>query len=197
MKIPQLALALLLCAPAAFGQARVVQFRSAEDPNSPADPAVCAAAPFAANLRLGGSLYTYEVGEKRGTVDTSESRRIGKATACAQITSFLFPEGISQLFYVQLTLPDGVYTGTGSCTIVSNKVPQAGLVLAGCSLKLIAFPPNVIGGAVVSLSTFNPFRLAGFTTGSYWTVQVYDQATPATDLGDSDRAMEWSTGESE
>ena len=63
--------ALLLLAPAAaLARARILQFRSAEDPASPPDPAVCAAAPFKVNVRIGGTLYAYETrasdGKPRG-----------------------------------------------------------------------------------------------------------------------------------
>lgn len=188
-----IAFLMLLLPATAFAQARVLQFRSAEDPASPPDAAVCARAGFGVNLRLGGSLYAYPTRGDDGQVVVEGSKRIGRATACAQITSLAFPAGLQQKFYVELTLPDGVYAATGTCTIVSNDVPKGGLVLAGCNLRLVTFPAGVAGGAVVSLSTFNPFRLQGFTTGSYWTVQIYDAATEARG-SDSDRAMEWVEG---
>jgi hypothetical protein len=186
---------LALLAPAlASAQARVLQFRSAEDPASPPDKAACAGAPFTPNLFIGGSLYTYETRERSGEVVTEEARAIGKATACAEITNFAFPPLLSQQFFLQLTLPDGVYKASGSCTIISNKVPKGGLVLAGCNLAIVAAPDGVIGGAVTSLSTFNPFRLVGFATGSYWTVQIYDADRGPERHQDSDHAMEWIDG---
>jgi hypothetical protein len=56
------------------------------------------------------------------------------------------------------------------------------------------FPEGVAGGAVTSVSTFNPFRLAGFATGSYWTAQIYDESAGPELQQDSNRAMEWSEG---
>lgn len=189
------AVTLLVSVPSvALAQARVIQFRSVEDPASPPDPAVCAAAPFASNLRIGGTLYTYETRASDGTVVSDDVRVIGKATACAQITSLAFPPGLAQRFFLQLTLRDGIYTASGTCTIISNDVPRSGLVLAGCNLNLLTFPAGVAGGAVVSLSTFNPFRLQGFATGSYWTAQIYDLAVGPERRQDSDRAMEWTEG---
>lgn len=186
--------ALLLAPSLALAQARVIQFRSAEDPASPPDPAVCAAAPFAANLRIGGTLYTYATRKRDGLVVNDDVRAIGKATACARITNLAFPSGLQQSFYLQLTLQDGVYAANGTCTIISNDVPQTGLVLAGCALKMTKFPEGVAGGAVTSVSTFNPFRLAGFATGSYWTAQIYDVSAGPELQQDSNRAMEWSEG---
>jgi hypothetical protein len=188
--------ALLLAPSLALAQPRVIQFRSAEDPASPPDPAVCAVpnAPFASNVRIGGTLYTYETRGSDGRVVNDDARAIGKATACAQITNFTFPAGLQQNFFLQLTLPDAIYTALGTCTIISNDVPRTGLVLAGCNLKLLGFPAGVAGGAVTSVSTFNPFRLQGFATGSYWTAQIYDLAAGPELRQDSDRAMEWTEG---
>ena len=187
--------ALLLLAPAAaLAQARFLQFRSVEDTTSPPDPTLCSTAPFRVNVRIRGTLYTYETRASDGRVVQDDARAIGKATACVQLTSFAFPPGLSQNFYLQLTLRDGMYTALGTCTIVSNDVPQRGLVLAGCNLKLIGFPEGVLGGAVTSVSTFNPFGLTGFATGSYWTAQIYDRDAGQERKTDSARAMEWIEG---
>jgi hypothetical protein len=186
----------LACAPAlAHAAERVVQFRSAEDPASPPDAAFCDAAPFQVNVRLGASLYSYQVRRDDGRVDEDKGRKIGTATACAQLTNFLFPNGLQQNFIVRFDLPQGSFTAAGTCTFATNDVPLRGFVLAGCALQMTAFPQGVMGGAMASLSSFNPFRLAGFNTGSYWTLQYYDSA-PEDRHGDSDRAMEW-VGEDE
>ena len=191
--LSRLALLGLFLAPAlASAQAaRVLQFRSAEDPHSPPDPAVCAQAPFRSNLRLGGTLYAYPTRGDDGRVVVQGSRPIGKATACARITSMTFMPGLVQQFFIRFSLPEGDYTANGTCTIVSNAVPVPWLVLAGCNLAVTSAPAGVIGGAVTSLTTFNPLRLAGFSTGSYYTVQVYDRDQPQSDERDSDHAMEW------
>jgi hypothetical protein len=84
----------------------------------------------------------------------------------------------------------------GTCTIISNNVPESGLVLAGCNLKIdsTTAPEGVIGGAVTSVTTFNPFKLAGFATGSYWTAQIYDLSHGRSSHQDSDHAIEWIAG---
>lgn len=168
----------------------VIQVRSAEDPASPPDPAVCAAAPFAVNLRLGGSLYAFETAGDGRVV--GEGHRVGRATACARITSFLFPPGLQQNFYARFDLPQGSFTAAGTCTLISNDVPARGLVVAGCNLRLVAFPADrYLGGSVTSTSTFNPFRLKGFTTGSFYTLQLFDTAAPDSDREDTDAALDW------
>jgi hypothetical protein len=183
-------------ASAASAETRIVQVRSAEDPASPPDQAFCQTAPFAVNLLLGASLYTYEVEEHTGMVRDEQPRKIGVATACARLTNFTFPAGLQQDFYVRFDLPEGSFVGLGTCTLTSNQVPLAGFVLAGCALKMTSFPRGVLGGGVSSLSSFNPFRLPGFATGSYWTLQYYDNAPASRREGDSQDAMQW-IGESE
>jgi hypothetical protein len=178
-------------ASAAFAESRIVQIRSAEDPASPPDGAFCQTAPFAVNLLLGASLYTYEVGEHTGMVRDEHPRKIGVATACARLTNFTFPAGLQQDFYVRFDLPEGSFVGLGTCTLTSNDVPLAGFVLAGCALKMTSFPSGVVGGGISSLSSFNPFRLPGFATGSYWTLQYYDNSPPSRRDDDSQDAMRW------
>ncbi|HET9451342.1 MAG TPA: hypothetical protein VFO83_10690 [Aggregicoccus sp.] len=169
-----IALAALLGATlAGAAESRTFIFRSVEDASTPADPAVCASAPFAANVLLGGSLWWQQTSPRDGHTSARLTRRIGKATACVQLTNFTFPPGLDQNFYVAFDLPEGRFTATGSCKIISNRVPVAGLVLGGCSMSLTGWPQGYTGGAVVSLSTLNPFRLEGYNTGSTYVLQAY------------------------
>ena len=153
---------------------RVYQFRTEEDPEVTGAAEFCATAPFPVNVRLNASEYSVRTRASDGRMVNDGARRIGTALACAQLTNFAFPPGLQQNFYARFELPDGTYTALGTCTLISNNVPVAGLVLAGCTLKLTESPAGVIGGAAVSLSVFNPRRLAGFATGSQWTIQAYE-----------------------
>ncbi len=181
-------LALLLVTGAAAAADRQYQFRSVEDPAFPPDPAICAAAPFRVNVKLGASLWSQRTRAFDGKVVEQQERIIGRATACVQLTNFSFPPGLQQNFYAVFDLPSGRYTATGTCTLISNDVPQAGLVLAGCNLKIVSAPAPVKGGAITSLSTFNPVHLPGFNTGSVWTVLAYlDPAAPPGDDDDPHR----------
>jgi hypothetical protein len=152
------------------------QFKSVEDPAFPPDDAICAQAPFRVNVKLGASLWSQHARFVDGRIVNDQVMRIGKATACVQLTNFLFPPGLSQNFYAVFDLPSGRYTGLGTCTLSSNDVPQAGLVLAGCTLNVVSGPSGVLGGVITSASTFNPVRLPGFSTGSMWTLQAYTSA---------------------
>lgn len=149
------------------------QFRSVEDPAFPADDTICAQAPFRVNVKLGASLWSQHLRVVDGRIVHDQVLRIGKATACVELTNFLFPPGLQQNFYAVFDLPSGRYTGLGTCTLSSNNVPQAGLVLAGCTLNVVSGPNGVLGGVITSASTFNPARLAGYSTGSMWTLQAY------------------------
>jgi hypothetical protein len=171
-------LVLLSVAVSSFAWADEVtsQFRSVEDPAFPPDDAICAQAPFRVNVKLGASLWSQIARPSDGRVIIDQARRIGRATACVQLTNFLFPPGLQQNFYAVFDLPSGRYTGLGTCTLSSNAVPQAGLVLAGCTLNVVTGPNGVIGGVITSASTFNPARLAGYSTGSVWTLQTYTTA---------------------
>lgn len=154
-------------------EAAIFHFRSEEDPAFPADPALCAQAGFTANVLFGAALYSEAVTARDGRVVNGSVRRIGRATACARITDPTFPPGLPQSFYAVFDLPEGRFVASGACTLVSNDVPVGGLVLAGCHLRVLNAPARYGGGAVASLSVFNPRRLPGFDTGSEWVLQVY------------------------
>ena len=171
-----LLLAGLLLSSAALADEVAYQFRSVEDPAFPADDTICAQAPFRVNVKLGASLWSEHARVVDGRIMSDQVLRIGKATACVELTNFLFPSGLQQNFYAVFDLPSGRYTGLGTCTLSSNNVPQAGLVLAGCTLKIVSGPNGVLGGVITSASTFNPARLTGYSTGSMWTVQAYTTA---------------------
>ncbi|MFP2908522.1 hypothetical protein ACLESD_26400 [Pyxidicoccus sp. 3LFB2] len=151
----------------------VYQFRTEEDPSTPPDMTVCAAAPFAANVFLGASVYVPIHRPWDGKVVYDGRKRAGTATACVRITDPTFPPGQQVPFYARFNLPDGSFTASGTCTLVSNDVPAAGLVLAGCALSLVQVPRGFVGGTVSSTSVFNPRRLPGYATGSHYTLYVY------------------------
>ena len=153
---------------------RLYQFRSEEDPSFAGDPTVCPAAPFATNVRLNASLYATNTRSKDGLTMNEDSRKIGTATACVRITDPTFPPGKQEAFYVAFDTPAGRFTANGTCALVSNNVPEPRIVLAGCNLKLIGVPDGFAGGEATSASIFNPARIPGVATGSYWTLLAYE-----------------------
>ncbi|AGC49272.1 hypothetical protein MYSTI_08006 [Myxococcus stipitatus DSM 14675] len=150
----------------AGSELEVFRFRTQEDAAKPPDAAVCAGAPFETTVKLGASLYVTQAGERE--------RSVGTATACIRLTAAnrLVP-GEQLPMYVRFKLPEGDFTASGACQVVSNDVPEAGLVLAGCALKLVEVPAGYLGGMVSSTSVFNPKKLPGYATGSYYTLTVY------------------------
>lgn len=156
----------------ASGAEATYVFQSQEDASTPPEAAVCLAAPFASNVQLGASLWSVETRGFDGKV-RARRHRIGRATACLELTNVMFPEGLNQRFYVRFDLPHGSYTAVGTCTVSSNSVPQPFIVLAGCTLKLAGQPAWSLGGMVTSSSIFNPLHRPGFSTGSTWTLQEY------------------------
>lgn len=183
-----LVMMVVLLGGAAMADEATTVFRSEEDPSTPADTSVCAQAPFHANVMLGASLWSIKTRRHDGRVTNEKRRRIGRATACLELTNVLFPEGLVQRFYVRFDLPQGAYVAQGTCSVTSNQVPQPFIVLAGCALKVISGPAGTLGGVVSSASVFNPLRRPGFATGSTWTLHEYlEQGTRRRcDDGDDD-----------
>lgn len=152
----------------------VYQFRTEEDPDVTGAAAFCSTMPFTPNVLLNASAWATQSRSSDAAVVNDGVRKVGTVVACAQITSFAFPPGLQQKFAARFDFDDGSsYTGIGTCTITSNDIPEPKLVLAGCALKVA---PNgaSAGGVATSASVFNPFRLEGYHTGSYWTLQLYD-----------------------
>ncbi|RKG82132.1 hypothetical protein D7W79_03545 [Corallococcus exercitus] len=148
----------------------VYAFRSQEDAATPPDEAVCAAAPFTPTVKLGAGLY---VPAGDGTYE-----RVGSATACFRLTDRAFTPGTQVPFYARFLLPVGAFAAAGECTLVSNDQPQAGVVLAGGALKLVEVPAGFAGGMLSNLSVFNPLKLPGFATGSYYTLYAFRKEGP-------------------
>ena len=158
---------------------RLYQFRTVEDPEVSGANVFCTAASagFTPNVFLNASVYVEHVRASDAMIVAERTDPIGTALACAQITDFSFPPGLQQNFYALFKLPSGDFTAKGTCTLISNNVPEARLILAGCTLRVVEAPEGVVGGAATSLSVFNPFRLPGYSTGSRWTIQVYESGS--------------------
>jgi hypothetical protein len=161
--------------PAGEAGQRTLIFRSLEDPTVSSQPQNC---PFGgANLLLGATLWSLQTRANDSRVVNEAVQQIGTAAACGLITTALVP-GTLVPFYVEFTLDQGpdqgtTYTAVGTCQVITNNVPQPGVVLAGCALRVLQGPEGFLGGAATSMSIFNPRGLAGAGTGSFWTLRVY------------------------
>ncbi len=158
-------------APAAAGSERVIVVRTTEDANIPAVPPGC---PFTApNVRLGATVWSFQTAANGGGMVNDQARQLGTASACGKITAPLVP--FTQVpFYIEFDITEGFFVAQGFCTVTSNNVPTAGIILAGCTLTA-APSAGVVGGSVNSNSVFNPLHLPGFDTGSIWTLRLYSE----------------------
>jgi hypothetical protein len=146
-------------------------FRSMEDPSVSSQPGQC---PFAgANLFLGAILSSMQTRASDSRVVNETVHRIGTAAACGLITTALVPGAVVP-FYIEFTLDRGeIFVAGGNCQAITNNVPSPGVVLAACALHVTQGPEDFVGGVATSMSIFNPARLPGAGTGSFWTLRVY------------------------
>ncbi len=150
-------------------QPRTLFLRSVEDPAIPNHPST---PPFETpNLYLGATVWAAGTRATDGEVE-EDRRQVGTAAACGVITDPTFAVGGQVPFYVEFDLEDGRYAATGSCTVLANQVPEAGVILAACSLT-VADESGTPRGIATSASVFNPRRLPGYATGSFWTLHLY------------------------
>ena len=168
----------ILSGSAAFAGERVIQVTTVEDAKVVVGDAICAEAPFTANVRLGAYAWSFQTRASDGSVVKGMINDVGTAKACVRITDFKFTPLSTAQFYIRFTFGQEAYAGLGVCTVTSNNVPELGLVLAGCSLSLKDRASGVDVGSAVSSSVFNPFRLPGYETGSYWTLKIYEGEAP-------------------
>jgi hypothetical protein len=168
-----LAISLFVVPTLACAEEVVIQFRSLEDPQGTPDLAVCADAPFVANVVTAAKLFAVRTRASDGHVVGKGQVEIGSGTGCLRVTDVTFPPFTSGPIYGDFTIDGRTMRISGVCTLTSNDVPLRGVVLAGCATSVVEAPDGFAGGVASSNSVFNPFRLPGFSTGSLWTVRLY------------------------
>jgi hypothetical protein len=175
------AAALLALLPAlALAGERTLIVKTYEDADYPADPKVCEAAKYdPLNIVLGASVWSLQTNAARGEVMKEGIRFLGSVTACGSAPSLqqvpppTFAD--NQYFLMNFELADGTYLFKGECDLASYWVPVPGVLLVGCTLRLVKAPAGVIGGIATSSSVFTPASLQDFATGSVWTLHLYTQ----------------------
>jgi hypothetical protein len=134
-------------------------FRTVEDPNIEGRPEDC---PFDANLFLAGRMLPLDEGDA-----------LGVALACSELSGPLVRDVVAP-FYAEFRFDDGeTYTGDGVARVLDADVPEAGVVQAGCTLRLVSGPPRLLGGMATSASVFDPAGALETGTGSVWTIRAY------------------------
>ena len=161
---------------------RVIQFQTVADSSVASHPAAC---PFEGEpypvLFLGARTYWYKLNSETGEVKSPKTPVVvGEGAACLQLTEPHFAVESHIGFYGELNLNAGRYVLRGTCEVASNTVPVPGIILTSCNLRILSGPAGTIGGLATSASVFNPLKLPGYSTGSFWTLRVYYEAAPNT-----------------
>lgn len=141
---------------------RTIVFRTVEDPSVTERPRDC---PFGgANLFLGGRILPLEGDDERAW---------GVALACAELSDPLVRDAVVP-FFAEFRFDDGdAYAADGVSRVIDVDVPRAGVVQAGCTLRLVAGPAGLSGGTATSASVFDPRGVLDAGTGSVWTIRAY------------------------
>jgi hypothetical protein len=150
---------------------RAYVVRTIEDPSiDPIPPARCPGGP---GVLLNANGYAHPIATRAsdGMVVQEHPKRVGVIRTCSRVTSIT--EGATALQYAEIELGGDTYTATGACRVTSVGVPQAGVVLAGCALRLQTGPDGFVGGIASSASAVLLGAVPGFNTGSFWTLRVY------------------------
>ncbi|HET8540204.1 MAG TPA: hypothetical protein VFL83_10070 [Anaeromyxobacter sp.] len=165
---------LLALVPAlAVGAERVLLLKTFEDEAYPTDPSLCSPTPGVRKL-LGASVWSLQTNAARGEVMNDEVRRLGSVAACATITS-LDPYAPKQYFTIRFELADATYVAQGQCDMVGKDFPAPGLALVGCALGIVQSSDGARGFATSSTVFVLGEPVAGYGTGSVWTLHLYTQ----------------------
>ncbi|HEX9051592.1 MAG TPA: hypothetical protein VF841_13755 [Anaeromyxobacter sp.] len=173
------AVALLALVPAlALGGERTLVVKTFEDARYPPDMTVCQTSGYdPLNIVLGASVWSLQTNAARGEVMNDSVRFLGNVTACGSAPSLAqsppptFAD--DQYFLMRFSLEDGTYLFKGECELASWWVPVPGVLLVGCTLRLVEAPQGVVGGIATSSSVFTPRTLLDYSTGSVWTLHLY------------------------
>ncbi len=167
-----IAAALALLPALALAGERVLGVKTFEEKGYPTDVSLCAGPGF--EKLLGASVWSLQTNAARGEVVNDEVRRLGTATACATITS-LEPYAPRQYFVIRFDLRDATYLARGECDLVEKDYPATGLLLAGCALRIVDSSDGSKGFATSSSVLVLGADVAGYGTGSVWTLHLYSE----------------------
>jgi hypothetical protein len=150
---------------------RAYVVRTLEDPSiDPIPPARCPGGP---GILFNANGYAYPIATRAsdGMVVQEHPKRVGVVRTCGRVSSIA--EGATAPDYAEIELGGDSYTASGACRTTSIGVPQAGVVIAGCALRLQTGPDGFVGGIATSASVVLLGPVPGFHTGSFWTLRVY------------------------
>jgi hypothetical protein len=172
-------LAALVAVPAAMSsgddqvKARAYLFRTIEDPSI--DPIPDSGCPDGPGVlaKAQGHAYSLATRAKDAMVVDEQIRRVGIVRICGRITGLT--EGTTGPANARIQIAGDTYTASGACRATSNGVPQPGIVLVGCALRLNSGPDGFVGGIATSASLSNLGSVPGYKTGSFFSVRVFSR----------------------
>jgi hypothetical protein len=151
---------------------RTYVVRTVEDPSLPPVPDSDCPSGAGTIVKPRGFAWSLATRASDGMVVKEQIQPVGSVNTCARLT-FPIVEGDTAPSFARIELGGDTYTASGRCRATSNGVPKAGVVLAGCALRLQTGPPGFAGGIATSASVVLLDRVPGFQTGSFWTLRVY------------------------
>jgi hypothetical protein len=148
----------------------VIVFTSMNDPNIPPDLDACYPenSGFVPNVVLGASLWAFQTRSKDGVMVKEKVRQIGTATACMRLTD------TEALNYLEFEIGDLFIAARGACLSTYDAILEGGPMFATCGLSVLPehSTEGIKWGQASNNSTFAPFPIPGFETGSLWTIQL-------------------------
>jgi hypothetical protein len=146
-------------------------FRTVEDPSiDPIPDSGCPGSPGVL-AKAQGQAYSIATRASDAMVVKEQIRRVGVVRICGRITGLA--EGSTGPANARIEIAGDRYTASGACRATSNGVPEAGIVLLGCALRLNSGPDGFVGGIATSASLSNLGSVPGYKTGSFFSVRVF------------------------
>lgn len=124
------------------------------------------------NIVLGAYVYAPKVRGVDGKVVREGTEPVGTVVGCGTMASIAL--GATAPFTMDFDLADGrKIFAAGTCQVTQQIVTSASpypVLMVGCTL---AVEGNAdLAGIATSASIFNPFKVPGYETGSYWTLHL-------------------------
>jgi hypothetical protein len=152
--------------------ARTYVVRTVEDPSLPPVPDSDCPSGAGILIKPRGFAWSLATRASDGMVVKEQIQPVGSVSTCARLPLPIV-EGDTTPTFARIELGGDTYTASGRCRATSNGVPQAGVVLAGCALRLQTGPPGFVGGVATSATVLTLGPVPGVETGSFWTVRAY------------------------
>lgn len=127
------------------------------------------------NVVLGAYVYAPRTRAVDGKVVREGTEPVGTVVGCGTMTSVAV--GATAPFTMDFELADGrKIFAAGKCEVTRQVFTAASpypVLMVGCALGVEASEAEpTLAGIATSASVFNPFKVPGYETGSYWTLHL-------------------------